>query len=185
MKIRGNTVGTTMSPERIGDRIGGAGGSEYELIRTINITEEGILQLTVDVDNDGNPFALDKCVIYLKIACDGKEGWETGQQLYIGHSRHYDWIAASSGITSSKTANGYYRFNIDHTAGYWFADIRGNTIAPNDTTPEWFTFGSSGKMESNIRSSKSLSDTLTCLTFHRGNGTFQLNSTIEIWGVKK
>lgn len=52
MKIRGNTVGTTMSPQRIGDRIGGTGGSAdgAVLYTPQTLTEEQREQARQNID---------------------------------------------------------------------------------------------------------------------------------------
>ena len=48
MKIRGNTVGTTMSPDRIADRIGGSGVTEDDVK---NIIDEQMEHITESVIN--------------------------------------------------------------------------------------------------------------------------------------
>lgn len=93
MKIRGNTIGTNMSIDRIAERIGGGGGAT-EVYRATYDYEEG---LNDDFYNLLNAFNSGKIVtlnvntpvgIVYSFCCDGYDpyGMENGKECLVFHS---------------------------------------------------------------------------------------------------
>lgn len=165
---------------RVGELENGGGASaEYRHIYTYEHTaDEGVKEIHITADKDGNAFACSDFLMYLTLPTNAEiANWKT--QLHIGH-KMWEWdLYIGQGFSMTKTRR--MRIHMYHAFdGYWVSDGAYND--KNESTYEAIisTDGYAtgfGNLKSMIATGKTISELhfLAQVTFDKG-------TKIEIYG---
>lgn len=174
MKIRGNTVGTTMSPDKVGDRI----GVEYRHIRTYEHTAtDAVKVVDITKDKDGNTFLCSDFMIILTLPTSQEIYDEHKTQFYIGKTLSWnDWIALFRQCFSRDTQR-KWRIHTRHWYDGWWITDGGMSEDTNDygiKDASSFTFG-------NIKSQAQFGEKINELHFMT-TANIPVGTIIEVYG---
>ena len=183
MKVRGNLVGTTMKPERIAERIGGTGGgatADYRHIFTYEHTaDEGVKQIDITQDKDGNAFECSDFIIYLTLPTSDDISTNYKTQLYIGKVMNKWDVYMPQGF--SRTAKRRMRLHLYHAIdGYWLTDgvFNDKESQAEYSVPDINSTNSGfGNLKSMVATGKTISELHFVAQSAFNNGTI-----IEIYG---
>ena len=144
---------------------------EYKLIGIYGVSvDEGIKQIEITADENGDEFECSSFFIYAKIPA------AAGNQLYVG-AEMTKWMFFS-GVGMSATAEKTLAMEMHHTGGGWW---RGSMLAQDNVASD-FVATNGSNLFANYRGNVTIGEKAKRLILYAGNGMFPNGATFEIYG---
>ncbi len=146
------------------------GGYRHIITQEIT-TDEGVMQIDITQDKDGNPFSCSEFHIHMTIPPT------QGAQLYIG-SVMYSWMFFTS-VARSASDERTLSIDLRHIGGGWW---NGSMLAANNVSAVLNSARSGYDLYTNFRGPKVIGEKASSLCIWGGTAPFPDGTVIEIYG---